>query len=207
MEEDDEDDDDEDRVVQVHCKTNFSAADQGFSPRRESSNNHQFRTRRRKQKRRKIAKSSSRDFPGKPKNLRYSKMCVSWRGSHLCVQVSDFFKHCGEVTSVEIPKDSTGRSSGTAYVTFSSNEAVTQALEMDSQYFTNSERWVKVIRADEKESRPSFGTPKGGKPDGCDTVFIGNLDFNIEEHQVELNRLRKETYFLCTDTRSIRAVR
>ena len=92
--------------------------------------------------------------------------------------VKDFFKACGKIVSVEQPKNPDGRSSGTAYVVFDSAAAAAKAVEMDGQELGG--RWLKIMMSFEKPNHARAGEPKV-KPEGCTTVFIGNLSWSIDE--------------------------
>ena len=94
----------------------------------------------------------------------------------------DFFKDCGKMTSVELPMGEDGRSTGTAFVIFTQRKELDKALELDGQYWPGTERWLKIQEGFEKSDRKSFGT--GVRPEGCDTVFVGNLPFDVEEDQL-----------------------
>lgn len=92
--------------------------------------------------------------------------------------MKDFFKACGKIVSVEQPKNPDGRSSGTAYVLFDSNASALKAVEMDGQELGG--RWLKIMLSFEKPDHARNGEPKP-KPEGCTTVFIGNLSWSIDE--------------------------
>lgn len=92
--------------------------------------------------------------------------------------MKDFFKACGKITSVEQPKNPDGRSSGTAYVVFDSAAGATKAVEMDGQELGG--RWLKIMMSFEKPNHARSGEAKV-KPEGCTTVFIGNLSWSIDE--------------------------
>ena len=94
----------------------------------------------------------------------------------------DFFKDCGKMSSVELPMGEDGRSTGTAFVIFTQQKELDKALELDGQYWPGTERWLKIQEGFEKADRKSFGT--GVRPEGCDTVFVGNLPFDVEEDQL-----------------------
>ena len=78
--------------------------------------------------------------------------------------MKDFFASCGKATSVELPMDADGRSTGTAFVKFAKREELEKALELDGQYWPGTERWLKIQEGTEKPERKSFGT--GVKPEG-----------------------------------------
>ena len=98
-------------------------------------------------------------------------------------EVKDFFKGCGKIATCELPLDESGRSSGTAYVTFSQRSELEKALELDEQTWPNSERWLKIMESSGRTPRNSSGVV-GVKPEGCNTVFIGNLPWDVEEDQL-----------------------
>jgi len=107
---------------------------------------------------------------------------LPWKASD--AEVADFFQNCPDLVKAEVPIGDDGRSSGTAYVTFSSREGLDKALELDGQYWPGTERWLKIVESTDKPDRKSFGgnaaTP-GEKPEGCDTVFVGNLPWDVDE--------------------------
>ena len=70
-----------------------------------------------------------------------------------------------------------GRSTGTAYVKFASRAGLDAALELDGQLWPGTERWLKIQEGFEKKSNSSNGV----KPEGCDTVFVGNLPWDVDE--------------------------
>jgi len=105
---------------------------------------------------------------------------LPWSASE--AEVKDFFKASGSIKSVELPVGEDGRSSGTAYVVFAERAELEKALELDGQYWPGTERWLKIQEGFEKPARASFGG--GVRPEGCDTVFCGNLPFDVEEDQL-----------------------
>ena len=107
-------------------------------------------------------------------------------------KVRDFFKSCGKIKSVEFPVDADGRASGTAYVAFSARSEVDKALELDGQIWPGTERWLKIL---DGKSAIRVSTTK---PEGCDTVFVGNLPFDVEEDQL------RELFASCGEVASIR---
>ena len=101
-------------------------------------------------------------------------------------EVADFFVSCGKIQGVELPLGEDGRSSGTAIVTFGSRSEFEAAIALDGQLWPDTERWLKILDADKISERKSFGGGDGPgvKPDGCDTLFVGNLSWDIEEQQL-----------------------
>jgi nucleolin len=83
-------------------------------------------------------------------------------------EIREFFKDCGDIAKLEMPLDDQGRSSGTAIIEFDSSDAAAKALDLDQATF--GERWLSV--------KPST---RAVKPEGCTTVFCGNLSFDIDE--------------------------
>jgi len=104
---------------------------------------------------------------------------LPWQASE--EEVRDFFKDCGEITSCELPLDENGRSSGTAYVKFAERAGVDAALALDGQTWQDTTRWLKIVESTDKQDRKSFGGPVGERPEGCDTVFVGNLPWDVDE--------------------------
>jgi nucleolin len=97
-------------------------------------------------------------------------------------EVTDFFKECGTITACELPLGDDGRASGTAFVTFDDEAGATKALEHDNATF--GERWLRIVMASEKPAARSYAADPSTKPEGCNTIFIGNLSWNIEEESV-----------------------
>ena len=105
-------------------------------------------------------------------------------------EVKSFFADCAAVngsviTSVELPVGEDGRASGTAFVKFSNRSALDAALLLDGQLWPGTERWLKIQEGLDKPNRKSFGGGEGGvRPEGCDTVFLGNLPWDCDEEQI-----------------------
>lgn len=97
--------------------------------------------------------------------------------------ITAFFKACGKIESVDQPKNPDGRSSGTAYVVFDSAASAGKAVEMDGQEIGG--RWLKIMMSFEKPEHARNGEQKP-KPEGCTTVFIGNLSWSIDEVRASL---------------------
>merc|ERR1712176_163301 len=84
-----------------------------------------------------------------------------------------FFQYCGDgPTSVELPLDEDGRASGKGVITFKSMDDAKAALKLNNSDFGG--RWMKVGLEDIEKTLSV-------KEDGCVSVFVGNLDFNIDE--------------------------
>ena len=107
---------------------------------------------------------------------------LPWSASE--ADVKEFFKACGKIVSAETPLGDDGRSTGTAFVKFSQRKELEAALELDGQTWPGTERWLKIVEGAEKSDRKSIGASGGVKPEGCDTVFVGNLPWDVEEGQL-----------------------
>ena len=94
--------------------------------------------------------------------------------------VSEFFKACGKIVSVECPLGEDGRSSGTAFVKFSKRSELEAALELNGQLWPGTERWLKIFEKSDRKTMSSGGV----RPEGCDTVFVGNLPWDVKENQL-----------------------
>ena len=130
-------------------------------------------------------------------NLKIFVTGLPWKATD--AEVKDFFKGCGKIVSAEVPFDESGRSSGTAYVVFSKRSEVDSAIELNGQIWPGTERWLKIQEA--RASTPRSPGVPGVKPEGCNTVFIGNLPWDVDEDQIreifspcgEINRIRFAT--------------
>ncbi len=108
---------------------------------------------------------------------------LPWLASE--AEVRDFFKGCGTILSTECPMGEDGRSSGTAFVKFSKRSELDAAVALDGQLWPGTERWLKIQEGADKPNRSSFGGAEvGERPEGCDTVFVGNLPWDVEEEQM-----------------------
>ena len=100
------------------------------------------------------------------------------------------FASCGEVTSIRWGMDrETGDFKGYGHVEFSETEATDKAVAMAGEMVLG--RAIRVDFAKGSSSpRKSGGKsargykPESAKPDGCNTIFVGNLSFNITEDAV-----------------------
>jgi RNA recognition motif-containing protein len=95
---------------------------------------------------------------------------LPWKASES--EIRDFFKDCGTIVSCELPIDAIGRPSGTAYINFASRSDLTAALALNGTTWPNTNRWLEIIEV------------AGERPEGCDTVFVGNLPWNVTEQQM-----------------------
>jgi nucleolin len=111
-------------------------------------------------------------------------------------QIKTVFKDAGDIVDVHWVTDrQTGKFYGTGFVEFASAEGAQKAVAMAGQEVGG--RAMKVDFAQPKGDRKD-ATPRGDKkfpakggdraptpkPDGCTTVFLGNLSFSIDEDAV-----------------------
>ena len=111
-------------------------------------------------------------------------------------EVKEFFKSCGPLVSVDLPVGADGRSTGTAFIVFANRAGVDAALELDGQTWPGTERWLKIQEGLEKPGK-SYGSG-GVRPEGCNTVFVGNLPWDVEESQI------REIFGQCGEIARIR---
>lgn len=102
----------------------------------------------------------------------------------------DHFGVCGEIESITIPTQfTTGRPKGFAFVCFVNKASVKQALEqLDGSTMCDRKIGVRQNRgrADRPERQPrERSTGLSEKPDGCTTVYVGNLPWSTEEEHLE----------------------
>jgi len=110
--------------------------------------------------------------------------------------VKEFFSEVGEVEDVTLPRffDS-GKPKGFAFVRFANSDAVEKALGMDQRELLERPISVQVnkgrtsapqARNRERGQGKSFADePLSEKPDGCKTVFVGNLPWSYTDKQLE----------------------
>jgi nucleolin len=120
---------------------------------------------------------------------------LPWKASEQ--EVREFFQSCGDILSTEIPMRDDGKSLGVAYVKFKTREGLMNALVKDGEYWPGTDRWLKVVEGFVKPARKSFGAT-GVRPEGCNTIFVGNLPWNIEERHLQ------DLFSSCGEITSIR---
>jgi len=103
--------------------------------------------------------------------------------------VTEHFKDCGEIVKVKVPVNEEGRSKGMAFVEFATEEAANKALELDGS--THMDRYLKVKISQPRNPRNAAGGPGAGgrelseRPEGCTTVFVGNLSYHTDESSLQ----------------------
>jgi len=98
-------------------------------------------------------------------------------------EIKEHFSDCGSIKNVEFITRKDGSFAGVAIVEFETSEGASSALSKNEEEFHG--RAMKVTYAQE-ERKGGGGKNKGPseKPEGCTTVFIGNLSYQITEDKV-----------------------
>lgn len=109
--------------------------------------------------------------------------------------VKNFAKDCGEIRSIRwLTHRDTGDFKGCGFCEFTTSEAVDKFVKLNGKQLKG-----RAIRIDYAQSKKSGGGGGGGKreprplsekPEGCTTVFCGNLSFDIDESKI--HELAKE---------------
>jgi len=101
---------------------------------------------------------------------------LPWRATEEGVQA--FFQSCGSgPKSVELPLQDDGRSSGTAILEFNDAASANAAMELNGADFEG--RWLSIQLSTPKPILAPRQTSE--KQAGCQTVFVGNLSWGIDE--------------------------
>jgi len=100
---------------------------------------------------------------------------LPWRATE--EEVRSHFDSCGEMVSCELPLQDDGRSSGTAIIKFSDTAGAEACLALNGEDFNG--RWLNIKYSSSKPINAPRGPSE--KPEGCNTVFCGNLSWNIDE--------------------------
>merc|ERR1712129_195952 len=98
--------------------------------------------------------------------------------------VRNTFQECGDIKNVRFGMDrETGDFKGFGHVEFQESSSTDKAVAMAGTFILG--RPVKVSFAKGRQKNNS--TPNNVKEDGCTSVFVGNLVFNIDEDTVRSN--------------------
>lgn len=100
---------------------------------------------------------------------------LPWRADES--QVREWFGVCGTITSLELPLQEDGRSSGTAVVTFSATAEAEAAIAKNGEEMDG--RWLSIKYSTPKPIMASREATQ--KQEGCKTVFVGNMSWDIDE--------------------------
>jgi len=95
------------------------------------------------------------------------------------------FKSCGTIKSVEFIKNDKGWFSGAAILEFETADEANKALELHDQEFFDRLMNVTIYHVRGSKSKSdSWNFTPSAKPEGCNTVWIGNLSYSIDENEV-----------------------
>jgi len=105
---------------------------------------------------------------------------VSGLPHHVGVRkVKQYFKYCGAVAFVYMPTfEDTGKSRGIAQVTFTRKASAQRAIELNGEYW--GQRYLEITPYDGSQWKPATL-----KPNGCKTVYVGNLAYEITDKIME----------------------
>ena len=96
-------------------------------------------------------------------------------------QVRSFFDGVGEIAELRLPTwEDSGRIKGYADVKFTSAGSVEKAMALNGK--SCGDRWVKV---EKWRPPPKRDHTPSEKPEGCNTVFVGNLSWDIDEETLK----------------------
>jgi len=96
--------------------------------------------------------------------------------------IKKHFEDCGEVKSVEMITRKDGTWAGVAILEFADEDSANNALKKNNEDYYG--RKMTVSLSTDRAGGPKKGYQTSEKPEGCTTIFIGNLSFNITEDQV-----------------------
>ena len=104
-------------------------------------------------------------------------------------EMRSHFEACGEIESIRMPTwQDSGRSKGYGFITFSAASAVEEALKLDKSEVDG--RWLKVAIANgartegEKAARVPPKSFASEPEEGCKSLFVKNLPYEVTEDQV-----------------------
>lgn len=100
----------------------------------------------------------------------------------------EFFKDCGKIEEVTIPTlYSTGKPKGFAFVRFGSVEARSKALELNGEELDGRPLGIRENKGRaQRAERTTASRPTGlsDKPQGCTTIYVGNLPWATNEEDL-----------------------
>jgi nucleolin len=104
--------------------------------------------------------------------------------------IKEFFKDCGTITDVHWLEDKeSGKFLGKGFITFENVEQARKAYALKDQECMGRPIQVDYARPREGGGGGSRGgggdRPLSEKPEGCTTVFLGNLSFDIDDDAVK----------------------
>lgn len=96
----------------------------------------------------------------------------------------DVFRALGPVRDLRLPRwHDSNKLKGYAHVDFDSEQGFNKALEMDGYEIKG--RYLKITQAKQKRKRSVHRADRPRVPDGCKTLFVKNLPYEIEEAEVK----------------------
>jgi len=98
-------------------------------------------------------------------------------------EIKTKFESYGPVKHVEMIARKDGKFAGVAIIEFETVDAATSSLALNDEDFYGRKMKV-TFSTEDKQSGGKSNRPPTPKPDGCTTVFIGNLSFNVTEDEV-----------------------
>jgi len=129
--------------------------------------------------------------------IRVSNLAFSLEGKDQ--EIKDQFKSCGNIASSEMIYRADGRWAGVCLLIFENEEGAAKALELNDVELYERPMNVSYPREERSmQKKSSFQHKPKIKPDGCNTVWIGNLSYEIDENEVW------EFFGECGDIKEVR---
>lgn len=102
--------------------------------------------------------------------------------------IQDAFKECGTISNCKwLEHSDTGKFKGCGFITFGSPEEAVKAVAMNGADILG--RPIKVDFSQKPAGAGGGGgrevRPMQAKPEGCNTLFAGNLSFDIDDDQIK----------------------
>jgi len=106
---------------------------------------------------------------------------LSWSATEDAVR--EHFSECGEITNVRLPLRDDGKLKGFGFVDFATADAAQKALELDSTSLLDRSIKITLSTGGGGDSQKKAFEPRAPtqKPDGCTTVWVGNLAWGATE--------------------------
>jgi len=95
-------------------------------------------------------------------------------------EIKDTFGSCGEIKNVEMITRKDGSFAGVALIEFEDKAGAAKAIERDGEEFYSRNLKITYYKAE----TPRKPYQSGPKPEGCTTIFIGGLKYEITEEEV-----------------------
>jgi len=94
------------------------------------------------------------------------------------------FEDCGEIKSVEMINRWDGKWAGVAILEFADQDGAKKAILKNDEEFHFRKMGVSYSTDGDGGGKKGGNQKVSEKPEGCTTIFIGNLNFNITQDQV-----------------------